>query len=401
MLDDAITIPAAIVVSAMLMCVALIIFLRPVFKRYALARPNARSSHTVPTRQGGGIAVVAATIVVSIGILYTASDEAGTIPLAIVFSAVVLIAFVGIVADIHPNYVVPRFLLQAVAVAAVIFSLPDELRVAPSLPWWVERALLVFGGLWFVNLVNFMDGLDWMTVAEVVPVSAAVAAIGLQDMLPPWAIVVSFALCGAMIGFAFFNRPVARLFLGDVGSLPIGLMLGWLLVLVAGNGAPVAAILLPLYYLADATITLLRRIVNGEKIWQAHRSHFYQRATDHGLTVIAIVRRVFVVNLLLAALALATVLRPSRELDIGALIAGAVLVAWLLLSFVRGRRAGSLATVTPPRRAAGCADRSGGRRRVRRCGSSAFRGSRRRSSSRAFAACNIRPASRGYSRTRP
>ena len=338
MLDDAITIPAAIVVSAMLMCVALIIFLRPVFKRYALARPNARSSHTVPTRQGGGIAVVAATIVVSIGILHTASDEAGTIPLAIVFSAVVLIAFVGTVADIHPNYVVPQFLLQAVAVAAVIFSLPDELRVAPSLPWWVERALLVFAGLWFVNLVNFMDGLDWMTVAEVVPVSAAVAAIGLQDMLPPWAIVVSFALCGAMIGFAFFNRPVARLFLGDVGSLPIGLMLGWLLVLVAGNGAPVAAILLPLYYLADATITLLRRIFNGEKIWQAHRSHFYQRATDHGLTVIAIVRRVFVVNLLLAALALATVLRPSRELDIGALIAGAVLVAWLLLSFVRGRR---------------------------------------------------------------
>ncbi|MGB6756398.1 MAG: glycosyltransferase family 4 protein [Xanthobacteraceae bacterium] len=338
MLDDAITIPAAIVVSAMLMCIALIIFLRPVFKRYALARPNARSSHTIATRQGGGIAVVAATIVVSVGILYTASDEAGTIPLAIVFSAIVLIAIVGTVADIYPDYVVPRSLLQAIAVAAVIFSLPDGLRVAPLLPWWVERALLVFGGLWFVNLVNFMDGLDWMTVAEVVPVSAAVAAIGLQDMLPPWAIVVSLALCGAMIGFAFFNRPVARLFLGDVGSLPIGLMLGWLLVLVAGNGAPVAAILLPLYYLADATITLLRRVLNGEKVWQAHRSHFYQRATDHGLTVIQIVRRVFVVNLLLAALALATVLRPSREFDIGALTAGAVLVAWLLLSFVRSRR---------------------------------------------------------------
>ncbi len=338
MLDDAITIPAAIVVSAMLMCVALIVFLRPLFKRYALARPNARSSHTVPTRQGGGIAVIGATIIVSVGILYSASDEAGTIPLTILFSAALLIAIVGIVADIHPNYVMMRFLLQAIAVAAVIFSLPHELRVAPLLPWWVERALLVVGGLWFVNLVNFMDGLDWMTVAEVVPVSAAVAAIGLQDMLPPWAIVVSLALCGATIGFAFFNRPMARLFLGDVGSLPIGLLLAWLLVLVAGNGAPVAAILLPLYYVADTTITLLRRIVRGEKIWQAHRSHFYQRATDRGLTVIAIVRRVFIVNLLLAALALATVLGPSHELDIGALLAGAALVAWLLMSFVRGRR---------------------------------------------------------------
>src|SRR3984885_3261240 len=262
MLDDAITIPAAIVVSAMLMCIALIIFLRPVFKRYALARPNARSSHTVPTRQGGGIAVVAATIVVSAGILYTASDEAGTIPLAIVFSAVVLIAIVGTVADIHPDYVVPRFLLQAIAVAAVIFSLPDELRVAPLLPWWVERALLIFGGLWFVNLVNFMDGLDWMTVAEVVPVTAAIAAIGALGLLPAPAIIASLALCGAMIGFAYFNRPVAKLFLGDVGSLPIGLVLGWLLVLLAGNGGRAAAILLPLYYVADSTITLARRMIS-------------------------------------------------------------------------------------------------------------------------------------------
>jgi UDP-N-acetylmuramyl pentapeptide phosphotransferase/UDP-N-acetylglucosamine-1-phosphate transferase len=338
MLDDAITIPAAIVVSAMLMCIALIIFLRPVFKRYALARPNARSSHRVPTRQGGGIAVVAATIVVSVGILYSASDEAGTVPLAILFSAVVLIAIVGTVADIHPNYVVPRFLLQAIAVAAVVFSLPDALRVVPFLPWWIERVALVVGGLWFVNLVNFMDGLDWMTVAEVVPVTAALAAIGLLGMLPPWAVAVSLSLCGAMIGFAVFNRPVARLFLGDVGSLPIGLMLGWLLVLVAGNGGRAAAILLPLYYLADSTITLFRRIVNGERVWQPHRSHFYQRATDRGLTVIQIVRRVFIVNLFLAALALATVLRPSRELDIGALIAGVMLVAWLLLGFARGRR---------------------------------------------------------------
>jgi UDP-N-acetylmuramyl pentapeptide phosphotransferase/UDP-N-acetylglucosamine-1-phosphate transferase len=345
-LDDAITIPAAIILFAMLVCVALIVALRPLFKRYALARPNARSSHTVPTRQGGGVAVVGATIAVTVGIMYSASDEAGTVPLALLFSAVILAAIVGVIADIHPNYVVPRFLLQTVAVALMIFMLPDDLRVVPFLPWWIERALLLFGALWFVNLVNFMDGLDWMTVAEVVPVSAALAAIGFLDglapilppILPPWAVVVSLALCGAMIGFAFFNRPVAKLFLGDVGSLPIGLMLAWLLILVAGSGNWVAAVLLPLYYLADSTITLLRRIVNGEKIWQAHRSHFYQRATDRGLTVIQIVGRVFIVNLLLAALALATVLRPSREIDSGALIAGAIFVAWLLMNFTRDRK---------------------------------------------------------------
>jgi UDP-N-acetylmuramyl pentapeptide phosphotransferase/UDP-N-acetylglucosamine-1-phosphate transferase len=141
-----------------------------------------------------------------------------------------------------------------------------------------------------------------------------------------------------MIGFGVFNRPVARIFLGDVGSLPIGLVLGWLLVLLAGHGGRIAAILLPLYYLADSTITLIRRVLRGEKVWQVHRSHFYQRATDNGFTVLEIVSRIFFVNILLAALALATVLEKSRELDVAALIGGAALVAWLLIAFSRGKR---------------------------------------------------------------
>src|ERR1700749_3030711 len=103
---------------------------------------------------------------------------------------------------------------------------------------------------------------------------APLAALG---PLPPADGAAALALLGAMIGFAPFNRPVARLFLGDVGSLPIGLLLGWLLILLA-NRYLVAALLLPLYYVADATITLLRRFVEGEPVTQAHRSHFYQRA---------------------------------------------------------------------------------------------------------------------------
>ena len=93
---------------------------------------------------------------------------------------------------------------------------------------------------------------------------------------------VAVALCGAMLGFAPFNKPVAKIFLGDVGSLPIGLLLFWLLLLLAGSGHLAAAMLLPLYYLADTTITLLRRLIAGEPVTQAHRKHFYQRALDGG-----------------------------------------------------------------------------------------------------------------------
>jgi UDP-N-acetylmuramyl pentapeptide phosphotransferase/UDP-N-acetylglucosamine-1-phosphate transferase len=141
-----------------------------------------------------------------------------------------------------------------------------------------------------------------------------------------------------MLGFAPFNRPVARLFLGDVGSLPLGLLLAWLLMLLALDGHLAAALLLPLYYLADASLTLVRRLVAGERVWQAHRTHFYQRATDGGFTVIEIVARVFAVNVVLAVLGVISVALPAWWISVVALAVGAVLVAWLLRAFARGKR---------------------------------------------------------------
>jgi UDP-N-acetylmuramyl pentapeptide phosphotransferase/UDP-N-acetylglucosamine-1-phosphate transferase len=330
-------------VAAAAISVAIIVAIRPWLQRIALAKPNARSSHSVPTPQGGGIAVIAATIFAAAGALYlSAPATSAPASLLALLAATIVIAAVGAADDIRPIGAAPRFFLQAFCVALVIFALPDELRIAPFMPIWLERLLLTVGGLWFVNLVNFMDGLDLMTVAEVVPITAALAIFGAAGFLPATPTIISLALCGAMLGFAYFNRPVARLFLGDVGSLPIGLLLGWLLVALAGRGALAAAILLPLYYLADATITLIRRLVRGEKVWQAHRSHFYQRATDRGFTVRAVVAHVFAVNIALAALAAVTLAAPGPLTSTVALVCGAALVGWLLLAFARGRGTASL-----------------------------------------------------------
>jgi UDP-N-acetylmuramyl pentapeptide phosphotransferase/UDP-N-acetylglucosamine-1-phosphate transferase len=327
---------AAIAALSAFICVGLIVILHPVLQRYALARPNARSSHRLPTPQGGGIAVIAATIVAAAFGLFNLGASYAP-PLVTVFAAIVAIAGVGAADDIRPLGVAPRLLLQALAVAAVIHALPSDLRVISILPWWIERILLFLAGLWFVNLVNFMDGIDWMTVAEIVPITGALVALGCLGALSRDGIAVALALGGAMIGFAYFNRPVAKLFLGDVGSLPIGLLVGWLLVLLAGNGHLTAALLLPLYYLADATLTLLRRFSEGERVWQAHRTHYYQRATDRGFTVTEIVARVFAVNICLAVLALISVVEASLVTDIAAFVLGAALVTWLLSSFTRKR----------------------------------------------------------------
>lgn len=324
---------ALIILAAAAVSAGIILVSLPLLGRHALAHPNARSSHLKATPQGGGIAVIVATIAVAIGTLVIAGLA---VPWS-VFAATVFIAVVGLVDDLHPIEVAPRLLLQAVAVAVIIAGLPEQFRVVPMLPWWFERAVLLIACLWFVNLTNFMDGVDWMTVVEVVPVTIGLAVIGFLGALPTPAVVVALTLFGGVIGFAPFNRPVARIFLGDVGSLPIGLLLAWLLLLLAGNGHIAAALLLPLYYIGDATLTLLRRIAKREPFWQAHRAHFYQRATERGFSVSDIVARVFATNLALAALACASVLWPGGLSSAMPLGGGAALVGWLLWRLARGK----------------------------------------------------------------
>lgn len=325
---------------ACILCAVLVVLLRPLLQRYALARPNARSSHRIPTPQGGGLAVIIATIaaVACSGLL---SGPAASSELLALFVATVLLAFVGAYDDLRTISVLPRLLMQAAAVGIVLAALPAEFHLFPALPVWAERTLLLIAGLWFVNLVNFMDGLDWMTVAEVVPVMGALVLFGLCGQLPTVPTMIALALGGAMIGFAPFNKPVAKLFLGDVGSLPIGLLMGWCLLQLANNGHLAAALLLPLYYLADATLTLLRRLIKGEAVWVAHRSHFYQQATDNGFSVIQVVRDVFILNIALAAFAAVTIWMKSPSVQVIMLLLGLGAVTVVLRRFYRPRKTAS------------------------------------------------------------
>jgi UDP-N-acetylmuramyl pentapeptide phosphotransferase/UDP-N-acetylglucosamine-1-phosphate transferase len=327
---------SALVVGCAATTVALIVVSTPALERYALARPGARSSHRRPTPQGGGAAIVVA---VALGIVLAAvwlDQSMPSRPLSLVLGAMLVLAVTGALDDVFELPALPRLVVQFACAVAVVLSIPEGARVLPAVPPLVERGLFVLAFVWFVNLVNFMDGIDWITVAEVLPIAGTLAVLGILGAAPPSVAVAALALAGGMLGFAPFNRPVARLFLGDVGSLPIGLLLAWLLVLVAASGHLAAAILMPLYYLTDATLTLGRRLVRRERVWQAHRTHFYQRATDHGFTVMQIVTRIFLVNCGLGALALVSVWTEGAP-DVGLVLAGALSVGWLLGSFTRAR----------------------------------------------------------------
>ncbi|OAN50379.1 glycosyl transferase [Paramagnetospirillum marisnigri] len=258
-----------------------------------LDHPNDRSSHSLPTPRGGGLAV---TPVMAAGLVLVAFASPGYV--AVLAAGALLLMALSWVDDRQGLPPGPRLALQAGVIAATLLGLESQTLVfGGALPLWADRLLTGFGWLWFVNLTNFMDGIDGITGVETASIGLGIALVG--DGLEPQALVV--AGCG--LGFLVWNWHPARIFLGDSGSIPLGFVLGGLLIHLAGRGHLAAALILPGYYLADATITLLWRLKDGEKIWQAHRRHFYQRAVQGGKSHAQVSTAILGGNILLIACA--------------------------------------------------------------------------------------------------
>jgi UDP-N-acetylmuramyl pentapeptide phosphotransferase/UDP-N-acetylglucosamine-1-phosphate transferase len=274
---------------------------------------------------------------VCIAILLLSASLRGVVPsLMPVLAAAAALTVLGALDDAHALPAMWRFIGQTVAAIAVVASLPDDLRLLPGLlPLMVERALLVLGTVACINAVNFLDGIDWMTTAEVVPIAVCIAVLEALGAVPAPIGLLALALLGAMLGFALFNKHPAQVFLGDAGSLPVGLFLAFLLIFVAQVDL-VAALLLPLYIIADSGLALCRRLINKEPIFSAHRSHFYQRAVTSGFSVPQVTARVFLLGLLLACLAIAAVLARSPAIALLLLAIGAAATGWLLHALASG-----------------------------------------------------------------
>ena len=145
-----------------------------------------------------------------------------------------------------------------------------------------------------------MDGTDGLAGSEAAAIGAGLllfARIGVGS--DPALALLAAAVIGAAGGFLVWNWPPARIFLGDVGSAPLGYLLGFLLLAVAFAGHWKIALILPLYFIADATITLTRRLLRGERVWLPHREHFYQTAVQRGLSHAAVAQRVIAADMLL------------------------------------------------------------------------------------------------------
>jgi len=157
------------------------------------------------------------------------------------------------------------------------------------------------------------------------PLVALIVALAPASGLAPD---LGLTLAAAALGFLVWNWPPAKIFLGDVGSVPLGFLLGWLLLKLAAGGDWAAALILPLYYLADATITLARRAIRGERVWRAHRQHYYQRAVQGGRSHARVSAGIGATNLMLVALAVLSLTQPWIALGLAGLVT-ALLLGWL------------------------------------------------------------------------
>jgi UDP-N-acetylmuramyl pentapeptide phosphotransferase/UDP-N-acetylglucosamine-1-phosphate transferase len=297
----------------------------PLLRRLGmLDRPNERSSHAVPTPRGGGIAPVGA-VLLAVAVLVVAR----CLPpqMLTVLAATLGLAVVSWIDDRRGLRPAPRLAAQAVAVALGMAALPSAGGAIPAV-----AAGLVW--VWFINLFNFMDGIDGLAGGEAAAIGAGLwlfATIGAGS--DPEIALFAAAIAGAAIGFLGWNWSPARIFLGDVGSVPLGYLLGFLLLGAALRGWWKIALILPLYFLADATLTLGRRLLRGERVWQAHREHFYQQAVRSGLGHAAVAGRVIAADILLIGAGWAA----ENGWGAAALAAATSVVAVLLIALALGR----------------------------------------------------------------
>ncbi|WP_127754121.1 glycosyl transferase family 4 [Devosia sp. 1566] len=243
--------------------------------------PNVRSSHALPTPRGGGIAIAVAAVMA--GLTFGLGGTPLLVPVAALAAAAAALGFADDLLDLSPAL---RFPLQ-IALFALLYVLVSPLPALALGPHWslagaLLAILVVLVGVWWLNLFNFIDGIDGIAASQAILVllgAACIWCLTAGATAPSAVFWLSLAIAAAAAGFLQRNWPPARIFMGDAGSYGLAFLVFAIALLTIADGAlPYASwLILPAATVTDATVTLLRRLARGEKPWQAHRRHAYQQ----------------------------------------------------------------------------------------------------------------------------
>ena len=240
-------------------------------RRGMLDQPGQRRSHRLPTPRGGGIGIVVAMLICMPGALWNGPAAWPPSVIAGLFVALLLVALAGWWDDHRALPILPRLGTQLLAI--MVFSLA---LLTTGLSWWWLPLLLV-GGAWSINLHNFMDGIDGLLAQQTIFVGGGLALLAWASGQPALALAPAL-LAASALGFWCYNRPPARIFMGDVGSGSIGLLIfAFSAMLWRFEQALLwPALILSSAFVVDASLTLLTRMWRGRRWYTAHREHLYQ-----------------------------------------------------------------------------------------------------------------------------
>lgn len=248
-------------------------------RRGMLDQPGQRRSHHLPTPRGGGIGIVVAMLICLPGTLWSQPAAWSPSVIAGLFVALLLVALAGWWDDHRALPILPRLGAQVLAVG--VFSL---VLLMTGLSWW-WLPLLLIGGAWSINLHNFMDGIDGLLAQQAIFVGAGLALLAWVAAQPALALAAA-TLATAALGFWYYNRPLARIFMGDVGSGSVGLLIFAFSAMLWRQNHTLLwpALILSSAFVADASLTLLTRMWRGRRWYTAHREHLYQWLVRRGGT---------------------------------------------------------------------------------------------------------------------
>lgn len=241
--------------------------------------PNERSSHTIPTPRGGGIAIAISWF---FGLIYFHFTDKIDQPLFLALLSGLPLALIGILDDMLNLKPGVRFLVQFLSAGLALYFLSGlqllDFGLFAIEYQWLLVPIGIIAIIWAVNLFNFLDGIDGYISTEVVFVCIAFFIFSQND--------ITLILASAVIGFLIWNWPKAKIFMGDVGSTLLGFNVAILAIYYQNEMkfSILVSLILTSVFWFDATLTLLRRIKNKEKLNEAHRKHAYQRIVQSGFS---------------------------------------------------------------------------------------------------------------------
>jgi UDP-N-acetylmuramyl pentapeptide phosphotransferase/UDP-N-acetylglucosamine-1-phosphate transferase len=311
-------------------------------KHQIIAQKNERTNHETPTPVGAGMVMIP---IILVGWYIIAQQQEFNLPyFTTILCLATILLIISFFDDIRHISPIIRIITQiAIIIPAIIITNPEGMVFRGYLPPLLDQIISGFLWLWFVNLYNFMDGIDGITATETIFITVGIIILAIASKsltllpIPDYILYLSIIILVTTLGFLPWNWHPAKIFLGDSGAVPLGFLIGFLLLKLAISGYLAAALILPAYYVADSSLTITKRLLRLEKIWLPHSKHFFQKSVRKGRNHSETVNLIRNTNIILIIIALTTA--KGELYNWLGLSLAAITVAILLYVLAKGKQA--------------------------------------------------------------